>query len=77
MDHTAVAVGSAIYVIGGFDGGGIASVLKFDSAQDTWSEVAPVPDVEFYAFAACAVGSDNFVFGGQVRGGQTGDRLQV
>jgi hypothetical protein len=33
--HGAVAVGSAMYVLGGFDGGPVlASVLKFDSTQE-------------------------------------------
>jgi hypothetical protein len=45
--HAAVAVGSAMYVLGGDIGeeiGGItASVLKFDSALGSWSDVAPMP----------------------------------
>jgi outer membrane protein assembly factor BamB len=38
-------------------------VLKFDSTQGTWSEVTPMPAAS-YIFAACAVGSDIYVFGG-------------
>jgi non-specific serine/threonine protein kinase len=65
--HAAVAVGSVMYVLGGNVGQNTvitpaASVLKFDSTQGTWSEVAPMPEVR-HAFAACVVGSDIFVFG--------------
>jgi hypothetical protein len=55
-----------MYVLGGIvgeDEDATGSVIKFDSAQGTWSHVAPMPE-ERYAFAACFVGSDIFVFGG-------------
>jgi hypothetical protein len=57
-----------MYVLGGFfdddeDGDTTDSVLKFDSAQGTWSEVASMPEGR-HKFAAYAVGSDIFVFGG-------------
>jgi hypothetical protein len=52
-----------MYVLGGHDGNTTASVLKFDSTQGTWSQAAPMP-VANCAFAACAVGSDIYVFGG-------------
>jgi hypothetical protein len=62
--HAAVAVGSAMYVLGGFIGIQLTtSVLKYDSTQSTWREVTPMPE-ERTSFAACAVGSDIFVFGG-------------
>jgi hypothetical protein len=66
--HAAVAVGSAMYVLGGLTYGIVrniasASVLKFDSIQGTWSEVAPMPHARF-AHAACVSGSDIYVFGG-------------
>jgi N-acetylneuraminic acid mutarotase len=57
-----------MYVLGGLT----ASVLKFDSVQDSWTEVAPMPEMR-YAFAACAVGNDIYVFGGGgngLRGGR-------
>jgi N-acetylneuraminic acid mutarotase len=65
MQHAAVAVGSAMYVLGGsVDGARVTdSVLKFDSTQGTWRQVAPMPEPS-NALAACAVGSDIFVFGG-------------
>jgi N-acetylneuraminic acid mutarotase len=44
-------------------------VLKFDCAQDTWSQVARMPE-PISAFAACAVGSDIFMFGGRNTGYQ-------
>jgi hypothetical protein len=65
--RAAVAVGSAMYVLGGkFDDNdaGTASVLKFDSTQGIWSQVAPMPASRPF-FAACAVGNDIFVFGGE------------
>jgi N-acetylneuraminic acid mutarotase len=40
-----------------------ASVLKFDSVQGTWSQITPMPEAR-WSFAACAVGSDIYVFGG-------------
>jgi hypothetical protein len=42
---------------------GIATVLKYDSTQGTWTQVAPMPEARYDA-AGCAVGSDIFVFGG-------------
>jgi hypothetical protein len=64
--HAAVAVGSVMYVLGGLiDGGATASVLKYDSTQGTWSQVAPMSEPGRFAFAACAIESDIYVFGGQ------------
>jgi N-acetylneuraminic acid mutarotase len=61
--HVEVAVGSAMYVLGGYAGSSLlASVLKFDSTQGTWSEVAPMPAVSSN-FAACVIGSNIYVFG--------------
>jgi hypothetical protein len=61
-DHAAVALGSTLYVLGGFAGvdptfGVTASVLRLDTLQGIWSAVAPMPEPRFYA-AACVVGSD-------------------
>jgi N-acetylneuraminic acid mutarotase len=64
FDHIAVAVGSAMYVLGGnIDRDHTASVLKFDSTQGTWSQVAPMPEARIGS-AACVVGSNIYVFGG-------------
>jgi hypothetical protein len=58
-----------LYVLGGIeDGVKTASVLRFDSTQGTWSQVAPLREA-YYGHTACAVGSDIYVFGGI--GGQT------
>jgi hypothetical protein len=71
--HAAIAVGSAIHVLGGNvevdimglpDYEATASVLKYDSAQGVWNQVAPLPEAR-ENFAACAVGNDIFVFGGR------------
>jgi N-acetylneuraminic acid mutarotase len=70
--HVAVAVGSAIYVLGGMvadegdseDYNPTASVVKFHSTQGTWSQVAPLPEPRD-STAACVVGSDIYVFGGE------------
>jgi hypothetical protein len=62
VEHAAVAVGSAIYVLGGHSVGPIANVLKFDSTQGTWSEVAPMPQARD-SLAVCMVGSDIYVPG--------------
>jgi hypothetical protein len=59
-----------MYVLGGVDyGRRITSVLKFDSTQRTWSQVAPMPAVGC-GLAACAVLSDIYVFGGADGGNQ-------
>jgi hypothetical protein len=73
-EHTAVAVGAAMYVLGGYtevDGRlqMTASVLKFDSVQDIWNAVAPMPEPLHY-IAACVVGSDIYVFGGMNNNGR-------
>jgi hypothetical protein len=70
--HAAVAVGSAMYVLGG-KGDSIMirsmhnrvhnRVHKFHSTQNTWNEVAPMPRAR-YAYAACVLGTDIYVFGG-------------
>jgi kelch-like protein 20/kelch-like protein 24/35 len=67
-DHAQVAVGSTLYVLGGFVRVEpaqyiSASVLKLDTLQGIWNAVAPMPAPR-YDFAACVVGSDIYVFGG-------------
>jgi N-acetylneuraminic acid mutarotase len=52
-----------MYVLGGELDDTSASVLKFDSAQGAWSQVAPMPTPNFGS-AVCAVGTDIYVFGG-------------
>jgi hypothetical protein len=71
--HAVVAVGSAMYVLGG-RGSRVdsASVVKYDSVRDDWSQIAPMPEGRSH-FAACAIGSDIFVFGGH----NTQSRLQA
>jgi hypothetical protein len=66
--HATVAVGSAMYVLGGIakNVGSTASILKFDSTQGMWSLVEPMP-VARRNHAACAIGSDIYVFGGESR----------
>jgi hypothetical protein len=66
--HAAVAVGSAMYVLEGRDeslmrGSMHNRVHKFDSTQNTWNDVAPMPEAR-YACAACVLGTDIYVFGG-------------
>jgi hypothetical protein len=54
-----------MYVMGGKAGmnsATMASVLKHDSTQDAWREVAPIPTARF-GFAACVVGCIIYVFG--------------
>jgi N-acetylneuraminic acid mutarotase len=68
-EHAAVAVGPAIYVLGGhasIESQDLASMLKFDSTQGTWSTVAPMPAPR-RCHAACVIGSDIYVFGGSLR----------
>jgi hypothetical protein len=66
--HAAVAVGSAIYLLGGitWSGATIASVLKFDSTQGSWRYVEDMPEPR-RVHAACVIGSDIYVFGGRFR----------
>jgi N-acetylneuraminic acid mutarotase len=41
--HAACAIGSDIYVFGGFRNGFQTSVFKYDTMTDTWSTLAPMP----------------------------------
>jgi tripartite motif-containing protein 71 len=55
-----------MYVLGGMigrDDTDTDTVLRFDITEGTWNSVAPMPEPR-HAMAACAVGSDIFVFGG-------------
>jgi N-acetylneuraminic acid mutarotase len=52
------------------------SVLKFDITRATWNEVAPMPE-ERRRVAACAIGSDIYVFGGDERNGLYRPRASV
>jgi hypothetical protein len=51
-----------VYVLGGY-GDEAATVLKFDTREETWSTVAFLPD-SIIEPAVCSVGSDMYVFGG-------------
>jgi N-acetylneuraminic acid mutarotase len=63
--HAAVAVRSAIYVLGGICGGStLASVLKFDGTHGVWSVVEPMPEPR-RGHAACTIGSNIYVLGGR------------
>jgi N-acetylneuraminic acid mutarotase len=56
-----------MYVLGGWsDRRNIAmsSVLKFNSTQGTWSQVAPMPEA-IYLCAACAIEGNIYIFGGR------------
>jgi N-acetylneuraminic acid mutarotase len=52
-----------MYVLGGHIDDIAANVLKFDSTQGTWIEVARFSFSRF-ATTACAFGNDIYVFGG-------------
>jgi N-acetylneuraminic acid mutarotase len=41
-----------------------ANMLKYNSTQDTWIQMAPMPAAR-WAFASCVVGSEILVFGGE------------
>jgi hypothetical protein len=63
-NHVAVAVGSAMYILGGTGhSGGTANNLMYDTVSDTWTPVAAFPEARS-EFVCCAVGSDIFIFGG-------------
>jgi hypothetical protein len=67
--HATVAMGSNMYVLSGEVGEDeddvlTPSVIKFDSVQGIWSDVAPMPNGR-RVVTACAIGNDIFVFGGQ------------
>jgi N-acetylneuraminic acid mutarotase len=65
VDHAAVAMGLALYVLGGETGDGvIANVSKLDSVHGSWSKAAPMPAPR-EEFASCACRSDIYVFGGE------------
>jgi hypothetical protein len=61
-----------MYVLGGntrAGGSTLASVLKLDSTQGTWSLVEPMPEAR-RGHSACAIGSDIYVFGGRCEFGR-------
>jgi hypothetical protein len=58
--HSTVVVGSVMYALTDHVR---ASMMKYDSTQDTWSEVSRIPSRRT-ACAACAVGIDVYAFGG-------------
>jgi N-acetylneuraminic acid mutarotase len=67
--HAAIGIGTVMYVFGGQCrqwGGHIiyGSTLKYDCTEGSWNRVAPMPEVRV-EFAACAVGTDVYVFGGE------------
>jgi N-acetylneuraminic acid mutarotase len=67
--HAAVAVVSTMYVLGGIVLGArgsstSASILKYDSTQGAWNAVERMPKAR-RMHAACAIGSDIYVFGGR------------
>jgi hypothetical protein len=67
--HAVIGIGTAMYVFGGQcrQGGRHMihrSTLKYDCTEGSWSGVTPMPEARV-AFAACAVGTDVYVFGGE------------
>jgi hypothetical protein len=63
--HVAVAVGSAMYILGGscHPSHRGADNLVYDTVLDTSTHVAAFPEARS-EFVCCAVGSDIFIFGG-------------
>jgi hypothetical protein len=67
--HAAIGIGTAIHVFGGQRRQGGRNViyvgtLKYDCTEGSWSGVTPIPEARA-AFAACAIGTDVYVFGGE------------
>jgi hypothetical protein len=79
--HCVCVSGDAMYVLGGTeeDEEGCvdtaSSMLKFDSQQQAWIEVALLPEDCEYA-GACVAGRDIYTFGGNICGGITEDRYR-
>jgi hypothetical protein len=53
--HAAIAVRSSMYLLGGASNVVTASVLIYDSTQDTWAEVALMPANGGMASPSCVV----------------------
>jgi hypothetical protein len=74
LNHIAVAVGSAMYVLGGVEGAparphmflSTRSVLKFESIDKTWSMVAQLPPLLGSINVAAVLGLNIFVFSGEI-----------
>jgi N-acetylneuraminic acid mutarotase len=63
--HGCVAVGSSMYIIGGYVPSGYIRtdiVEKFDTTTDTWTDVASMPS-GLMDVAACVLGTHIYVFG--------------
>jgi N-acetylneuraminic acid mutarotase len=64
--HAAVVLGKALYVLGGYGRGVLASVERYDPDQDKWEAVAPMPTAR-YSFAAAILDGRIIAIGGYLR----------
>jgi hypothetical protein len=65
FNHAAVAVGSGIFVLGGFAGGREHDdVFVYDTQADRWRRARPLPR-PVHAFGAVALGSEIWMIGGR------------
>ncbi|MBN1409614.1 MAG: chitobiase/beta-hexosaminidase C-terminal domain-containing protein [Spirochaetales bacterium] len=65
-NHAMVAVGDYIYVIGGFNSGGVATdtTYRYDTINNTWSTMTATLNTARARHAAAVVGTKIYVFGG-------------
>jgi hypothetical protein len=72
--HATISMGPFMFVIGGTkERGTAATVFKYDKrrgSQGVWNQVAPTMPEARELFAACAVGTNIYIFGGLVVQGE-------
>ena len=71
-ENTAAAIGTDIYILGGFVGASLpADVWRYDTSADTYAQVAPLPINGLHHASLVAVGQRLFVVASHIGGGFT------
>jgi len=61
--HSAVAVGTDMFIFAGYNGASLNDLWKYDTLTDTWSQLTSGA-ITRYSHSAVVVGTDMFIFAG-------------
>lgn len=65
MEHFALTIDNSLYCVGGVDiSGAKQSLMKYNAVNDTWENLAPIPEPRTGA-SACAANGKIYYFGGK------------